>query len=789
MVAGMVQGVGFRPFIFTLAQERHLRGFVKNQTGQVLIEAEGLPNELDRFMKDIIGCAPALARIVRLNWKRVPLRNERNFRIDPSDSGSHEQIFICPDAATCPECLGELMDPNDRRFLYPFLNCTNCGPRLTIVQGAPYDRARTTMAPFNLCIECRHEYEHPDNRRFHAQPTACPICGPHLTLVDDNGFEVATEDPVRDFAQAILAGRIGAIKGLGGFHLVCDAANRDAVHCLRRRKERDEKPFAIMVADLSCAEELCEIGPEERQLLESRRAPIVLLRLRQDPSLTRPALPAREIAPDNPHLGLMLPYTPLHHLLFRELPGTRLVMTSGNRSDEPISHTNESALEQLRGIADLFLVHDRPIQIRCDDSVTRVVAGMELPVRRSRGYAPEPVRLPFNCPAAILALGGQLKSTFALGVGEQAFLSHHLGDLDEMESFEAFRRDLQLYQELFQFQPECLVHDPHPDYASTQFALEYEAQGRRKITRLTVQHHHAHLASCMAENHLTEPVIGVVFDGAGLGSDGAIWGGEFLTGDYAGFHRAAHFRYVAMPGGEQAIRQPWRMGLAHMHDAGLDWVPGTSRIPPTNLEMVKQMIVRHFNAPWTSSAGRLFDAVASLAGIRDAITYEGQAAMELEWLALEVAPDGFYPCAIAEVTVKRGAGVVNPKSWSIDTRPMIRAVIADVENGTPAAMIARRFHSALVEVIAEICLRIRRATWLQSVVLSGGVFMNALLLEETLERLEKERFRVHRHRLVPPNDGGLSLGQLAIAANLTNQNRSPDHVVTRDSLMENTRSF
>jgi hydrogenase maturation protein HypF len=757
-VTGTVQGVGFRPFVFGLARQRHLRGFIKNQTGGVVIELEGSPGELDQFLEEMVQGAPSLAQIATVSSSSLPWHGDPDFLIKESDSERAENIFITPDLAACPECLAEMFDPGDRRHLYPFLNCTNCGPRLTIVTAAPYDRTRTTMASFALCSDCRREYEDPANRRFHAQPIACPRCGPRLRLLDGNGVEIQCNDPIRSFAEAIRAGKIGALKGLGGFHLACDATRAASVHWLRQRKERDEKPFALMVADLDAAEALCEIDPDERELLQSRRAPIVLLRLRKD-GCSKAAALAREVAPGNPHLGLMLPYTPLHHLLFRHLPGIPLVMTSGNRSDEPIAFTNESALEQLRGIAGLFLVHDRSIQMRCDDSVTRMVAGIELPMRRSRGYAPEPVRLPFHSSASILAVGGQLKSTFALGRAEHAFLSHHLGDLDELEAFEAFQRDLRLYENLFQFKPEVVVHDLHPDYPSTRLAIEIAAG--RQVRAFAVQHHHAHLASCLADNGLDEPVIGVIWDGAGLGSDGAIWGGEFLAGDCSGFHRAAHLRYVPMPGGEAAVRQPWRMGLAHLLDAGLEQPPGPWRVSREKLELVKKMIVRRFNTPITSSAGRLFDAVAALLGIRDGITYEGQAAMELEWLATETAPDGVYPFEMVELNP--------PQQWLIDTRPIIRAVVSDVENGISNGVVARRFHCTLVEMIAQTCSRIRQSTGLQSAALSGGVFMNALLLRESVDRLRKERFKVFRHRLVPPNDGGLSLGQLAVGARLVNQ--------------------
>jgi hydrogenase maturation protein HypF len=751
VVRGIVQGVGFRPFVFGLATRLRLRGFVKNQTGNVWIEVEGDSASLDHFLAELAGKPPPLAQVEHLSWEPRTPRGEQQFRIEPSDPDTAGPVFISPDTATCPDCLAELFDPKDRRFGYPFLNCTNCGPRLTIITGAPYDRPRTTMAAFALCPACRAEYDDPADRRFHAQPTACAACGPRLRALNARGEPVATAAPLADFVEALRAGKIGALKGLGGYHLVCDARKPSAVAELRRRKHRDEKPFAIMVADVAAAEALCEVGDVERALLRSPPCPIVLLRRRL------PGAVAEEVAPRNPWLGVMLPYTPLHHLLLRAAAGTPLVMTSGNRSDEPIAYQDDEARARLAGIADCFLVHDRPIHLRCDDSVTRVVDGLELPVRRSRGYAPRPIELPLECPRPILAVGGQLKGTFALGRGRQAFLSHHLGDLDHYDAYQAFVRDIALYQQLFGVRPQRLAHDLHPDYASTRYARERTAREGNEL--LGVQHHHAHLASCMAEHGLTEPVIGVTFDGTGFGADGAVWGGEFLTGDYRQFRRAAHLRYVGMPGGDQAIREPWRMALAHLADAGAVLPALTARLSAVQIRTMTTMLERRFNTPLTSSAGRLFDAVAALAGVRDRVRFEGQAAIELEGLATEVAPDGTYP-----VEVSRPCDGEADAPLVVDTRPLIRAVAAEARQGVGAARIARRFHTALVDLVAAGCGRVRETTGLGVVVLSGGVFLNALLTGEASARLRREGFRVYRHRRVPPNDGGLSLGQLAIAA-------------------------
>jgi hydrogenase maturation protein HypF len=750
VVRGIVQGVGFRPFVFGLATRLRLRGFVQNRTGSVVIEVEGAPTALDSFLRELSTHPPPLAHIEHLSWERQAPRGEAGpFRIDASEADAASAIFISPDVAACSECLREMLDPGDRRWGYPFLNCTRCGPRLTVITGAPYDRQRTTLAGFPLCPECRQEYDDPANRRFHAQPTACPKCGPRLALLDGSGQTVSGAEPLAFFADAVLAGKIGAMKGLGGYHLVCDARSASAVVTLRKRKHRDEKPFAVMAADVPAAEALAEFDASERELLLSPRAPIVLVR-KCDPCPV-----AHEVAPGNPWLGVMLPYTPLHHLLLRAVGGIPLVMTSGNRSDEPIAYEDD-APSKLAGIADLFLTHDRPIHVRCDDSVTRVIDGDELPVRRSRGYAPKPIRLPFPCPRPTLAVGGQLKATFALGRAEQAFLSHHLGDLDHYEAYRRFEKDVVLYQQLFAVEPERLVHDMHPDYATTRYAQERAA--REGTLLLAVQHHHAHLASCMAENGLNEPVIGVTFDGTGYGADGAVWGGEFLVGDYGGFRRGAHLRYVAMPGGDAAIREPWRMAASHLEEAGVDFAPLKARILPEETRILRKMLEGRFNTPLTSSAGRLFDAVAVLCGVRDRVSYEGQAAVELEWLASGVTPGGAYP-------FDPGSPQATQTEWPrvVDTRPLIRAVAQDATKGVAAAVIARRFHSSMVDLIAAVCSSLRRATGLEKVVLSGGVFLNALISREVSVRLAGDGFRVYRHRLVPPNDGGLSLGQLAVA--------------------------
>ncbi len=562
-VRGMVQGVGFRPFVYGLASRFELSGYVQNLTGAVLIEVEGRPETLDRFFEALQVDAPCQSRIEAIQRHTVPVRGESGFRIESSEAQSSGQVWVSPDLATCDSCVAELFNPSDRRFRYAFLNCTDCGPRLTIIEGTPYDRHRTTMAEFTMCPACRAEYIDPNNRRFHAQATACADCGPRLEALTPKGEAIATVDPLGAFVEVVKRGGIGAMKGIGGFHLVCDATNEQAVRTLRVRKHRDQKPFAVMMTDVTTARRWCDIDHLAQRLLDSPQRPIVLVRMRSQES---ERCIADSVAPGNPYLGVMFPYTPVHHLLMDAVSGLPLVMTSGNRSDEPIARTTDDAVQYLRGIADLLLAHNRSIHVRCDDSVTRVVDGQEALLRRSRGYAPLPIQLPFACPRPSLAVGGQLKGVFALGSDHQAYLSHHLGDLDHFAAYRAFEEEIKLYESLFDIEPEVIVHDLHPNYISTAYAIHRAVEG--KVQRLATQHHHAHMASCMAEHELDEPVIGVVFDGTGYGPDGAVWGGEFLVGDYLQYSRFSHLRNVRLPGGNKAIEEPWRMAVAQLHDAG-----------------------------------------------------------------------------------------------------------------------------------------------------------------------------------------------------------------------------
>lgn len=753
-VRGIVQGVGFRPHVCLLARRLGLTGYVRNRPDGVVIEVEGAGESLDRFLRQLRRRPPPLARIESLRWRRRPLHGDRSFLIRASRTAGQGQPAISPDVAVCRQCLAEMYDPSDRRYRYPFINCTNCGPRLTIVNGAPYDRARTTMAGFALCRACAREYADVHSRRFHAQPIACPDCGPRLALFDASGRELSCRDPLQVVGQAIRAGKIVAIKGLGGYHLACDAGDSHAVGELRRRKNRDAKPLAVMVKDLAAAARHVQLDEAARRLLASPQAPIVVLNKRSSTSGV-----CEQVAPGNPTLGLMLAYTPLHHLLLDAVGASPLVMTSGNRGDEPICYRDDEAVQQLGGIADLFLTHDRPIQLRCDDSLVRHSPLGPMPLRRSRGYAPAPIRLPWPLPAPILAVGGQLKSVFALGAGSQAILSHHLGDLDHLQAFQAFQRDIAQWQELFAISPRAVAHDLHPDYASTRYALD------AGLPCLAIGHHHAHMASCMAEHGLDEKVIGVIFDGAGLGDDGAVWGGEFLVGDYRGYQRVAHLRYLPLPGGEMAIRQGWRMALAHLVDAGRRGSFPSSLAPPAAVRTVEAMLDRSLASARTSSMGRLFDAVAALVGAGAQSDFEGQSAMRLEWLATGRPQSGVYDWeAVPAPAVDAALPSDVAGKWVVDSRPLIRGVASDLAAGAAPETVARRFHSTVVEMVVSICQQIRTLHGLSRVVLSGGVFQNGLLSGELAVRLRECGFDPLAHRLAPANDGGLCLGQLAVAA-------------------------
>jgi hydrogenase maturation protein HypF len=753
-ITGIVQGVGFRPFVYNLATRLGLSGWVLNSSSGVEIEAVGPEAVLDEFIARLRTDAPPLARIERItvtsgdptsrDVQPATCDGPPVFRILHSEARPGEFVPISPDVAICEDCLRELFDPRDRRYRYPFINCTNCGPRFTIIRDIPYDRPNTTMAPFVMCPDCQAEYDDPTNRRFHAQPNACPVCGPRLEFrAGPDASPLYGEEALQAARAAIRAGRIVAVKGLGGFHLACDATADAPVARLRERKGRVDKPFAIMSFDLPTVERYCQVDDAERALLASRQRPIVLLRRRTD----APISPL--VAPGNRYLGVMLPYTPLHYLLLEPADGfpVALVMTSGNYSEEPIVTRNEEALERLAALADSFLLHDREIHARCDDSVTRVFMGAELPIRRSRGYAPYPIHLPFPV-RPVLAVGAELKNTFCLTREQYAFLSQHIGDMENYETLRFFEDMVEQLTRTFRVEPEVVAHDMHPAYLATRYARSLED----RLPLVPVQHHHAHIAACMAENGLVgdRPVIGVAFDGTGYGTDGAIWGGEFLVADYASFRRAAHLRYIPLPGGDAAIRRPYRTALAHLWAAGLPWdeaLPPVASAPPAERVLLERQLARGLNTVPTSSMGRLFDAVAALAGVRQEINYEAQAAVELEMQVADGVEEA-YPFGVGE---------------EVDPTPVIRAVVEDVRDGVPVGVIAARFHNGVAAMVREVCLRLRVQTGLNEVALSGGVFQNVTLLERVVVLLREAGFTVYIHHLVPPNDAGISLGQAVVA--------------------------
>ncbi len=865
VVGGIVQGVGFRPFIHRLAHAMGLNGWVLNSTEGVVIEVEGKSDVVDRFVRAIPEQAPPAARVERINRAPLPPIGYTSFAIEPSQEVDGRFALVSPDLCVCEDCLREMRDPSDRRYRYPFINCTNCGPRFTIVADVPYDRSKTTMGCFPMCPDCEREYHDPANRRFHAQPNACPVCGPRVWLVEGGtdltplipfptreeggrsplprgegqgeGRAGGTPNPavackegsvpaIQRAQDLLTQGKILAVKGLGGFHLACDATNETAVAELRRRKRRSDKPFALMAIDADTVATFCHLSDEERQLLESPQRPIVLLRRKTDSPI------APSVAPGNCFLGVMLPYTPLHYLLLERDTGTRghgdaekdasslgggandsplpegegqgegvvgggtrlpsprpsptavgegvlaspsprggggrgvgsapapypsslvLVMTSGNLSEEPIATGNREALERLASLADAFLLHDRDIQLRCDDSVTRVFRGKEAVIRRSRGYAPFPVRLGVQ-QRDVLACGGELKSTFCITKGDYAFLSQHIGDLENAETLESYRESVEHFRKLFRLDIEAVAHDLHPEYLSTRYAWEL-AEGGSRLPLVPVQHHHAHIAACMAENGVDETVLGVAFDGTGYGADGHLWGGEFLVADYAGYRRAAHLEYLPLPGGEAAIKRPYRMTLSYLlkalgPDLQTEGLPPLKEIGQSELGVLRRQIERGINSPLTSSVGRLFDAVSSLVGVRQVVNYEGQAAIELE-MAADQAEGGLYPWTL-----------IPGEPRVIDPAPAIRGIVDDIRRGTPVGTISARFHNTVADMVALTCQELRAETGLTTVALSGGVFQNLFLLERVCRRLEAMAFRVLLHHQVPANDGCIALGQAVVA--------------------------
>jgi hydrogenase maturation protein HypF len=742
-ITGIVQGIGFRPFIYNLAQKHLILGWVLNNEKGVLIDAESEDGNLDRFIQDIPKLAPPLARIESFDVKYLEPLGYTTFEIRKSEEAQEKFVLISPDVATCDQCLSELFSAKNFRYHYPFINCTLCGPRFTIIKDIPYDRHKTTMAPFVMCPVCQKEYEDPSDRRFHAQPNACPACGPSLRLVDREGKEVPG-DAIEETLNLLSKGQILAIKGLGGFHLACDARNQDAVSSLRARKFREDKPFAVMCRNLEEVKEHCEVTEEEEKLLQGVERPVVILRRKKISAV------ARAVAPYQDTLGTMLPYSPLHHLLLNG-PLKTLVMTSGNVSDEPISYNNEEAFHRLSKIADYFLFHNREIHMRCDDSVTRTFEGRPYILRRSRGYVPFPIKLSFPL-STILACGGELKNTFCLTRGNYAFMSHHIGDLENLETLTSFEEGIEHFKKLFYIEPEALAYDLHPDYLSTQYALSIP-----NIPKIGVQHHHAHIVSAMVENGMEGDVIGVALDGTGFGLDGTLWGGEFVKANLRDFDRLAHLKRVPMPGGSMAIKEPWRMAMVYLleafgKEASRLKIDLMKRINFQKWDILEKAIEKKVNAPLTSSMGRLFDAVSSLLSIRDEVHYEGQAAIELEKIADDGVKEAYLFCLRED-----------EKPMAIDPTEMIRGIVHDLIEGAPTSKISGKFHQTISRIIVETCETIRSKEKLNRVVLSGGVFQNILLLSLVTEGLKRSGFAVYTHHLVPTNDGGISLGQAVVA--------------------------
>jgi hydrogenase maturation protein HypF len=743
-IQGIVQGVGLRPFVFQQAKARNLTGYVTNSSQGVELEVEGETGVIEDFLQTLRNDPPPLARITDFHVKALPLTHDPEFIISPSIVREKRSALISPDTAPCADCLKELRDPSDRRFQYPFINCTNCGPRYTIITDIPYDRPKTTMAVFTMCAECSQEYHSPLNRRFHAQPNACQQCGPRTFLHDAQGHFLDFPEPIRETARLLKEGWVVAIKGLGGFHLAADGTQEEAVRRLRTRKHREEKPLALMSRDLEGIAAYAWVGEEEKELLLSKERPIVLL----SKKFPNPIAPS--VAPGNQYFGVMLPYTPLHHLLLDQgFPA--LVMTSGNLSEEPICLENDEAFSRLAGIADYFLVHNREIYLRSDDSIVQRVSGRTRQMRRSRGFVPIPIFLK-EPVSPILACGAELKSTVCLTKDNRAFLSQHIGDLENLETLNFFKLTIHHLKRILQIEPEIIAYDLHPDYLSTQYALEQSG-----VRLIGIQHHFAHMVGCLAEHGLDEQVIGLSLDGTGYGLDGRIWGGEILIGDLASFERRGHFAYLPMPGGAKAIKEPWRMAVSYLYQAYGEQLweqsgPFLEQQDQPKVDTLLKMIRQGINCPLTSSCGRLFDGVAALIGLRGSVAFEGQAAMELEMIQDSQATSP-YPWAI---TKENGIYLIQPPA-------IIRGVVDDIKKGSPRGLISRRFHLTMIEVLTQACMALRDETALEKVVLGGGVFQNRVLLAGLEERLLKEGFQVYSKALVPSNDGGIALGQ-AVAA-------------------------
>jgi hydrogenase maturation protein HypF len=743
-VKGIVQGVGFRPFVYQLAKRFRLKGEVANTSSGVSIHIEGLKGDVESFCKDLVQKHPPLAHITEFSSEPKPAKGFKGFSIIKSQAEALRSALISPDVSVCNDCLRELFDPNDRRYQYPFINCTNCGPRYTIIDDIPYDRPHTSMKHFIMCDRCQTEYDDPEDRRFHAQPNACPVCGPHVSLYDNTRQFIEGPDSVEKTAELLKLGYIVAIKGLGGFHLAADAENNESVIRLRQRKQREEKPFAVMSYDLESIGRFAHIAPEEKALLTSQQRPIVLLKKKF------PNPVSEHVSPRNRYFGVMLPYTPLHYLLLNH-GFTALVMTSGNLSEEPIAIDDADAFERLGKIADYFLIHNRDIYLRSDDSIVRQTAGLPRFFRRSRGYIPVPVFLNKKLPP-ILACGAELKNTVCLTKENRAFLSQHIGDLENLSTFEFLCMTIEHMKRILDIEPEIIAFDLHPDYLSTRYALE-----QITVDKIQVQHHHAHIVSCIAENRIEGPVIGLSFDGTGYGDDGTVWGGEILIAEAGQYSRAAYLSYTPMPGSTAAIKEPWRMAVSYLHRAYGDtfWdlaLPIFGEMEAHKINVMVDMISKKINSPLTSSLGRFFDGIASITGVRHRVHYEGQAAMELEMTAGDMVQESYDYEWECNGTIR------------ILIEPIVRGIVEDMSNKIPVAKISSKFHFTLVCLFSDLCDVIRKDTGLDRVALSGGVFQNALFFNGLITALEKKGFNVYTHQLVPTNDGGISLGQAVVAA-------------------------
>ncbi|MFC1569174.1 carbamoyltransferase HypF [bacterium] len=757
-IDGVVQGVGFRPFIYRLAKAHTLSGFVSNTPEGVLVEVEGKESDLNAFIQQVRHSPPIRSQITELHIFDIPIHQDSEFKILQSPTSLHRSTLISPDIATCDECVKELTDPSNRRFQYPFINCTDCGPRYTIIQDVPYDRPKTTMKSFTMCPECQKEYEDPTNRRFHAQPNACSICGPRVWLADSSGEEIPDVHPIPQAIQFLKQGKILAIKGLGGFHLTCDASNDHVVQLLRQRKHREEKSLAVMVKNIKSLRQIAVVSDLEKTVLLSSERPIVLLRKKPTFSLSE------YVAPHNPYIGVMLPYTPLHHLLM-DGPLNALIMTSGNLSEEPIAYTNRDASERLNNIADYYLFHDRDIYIRNDDSVISVIDDQMRFIRRSRGYAPMPVFIP-DTNRCVLAVGGELKNTISLLKNDRVFLSHHIGDLENAETLTSFEQAVQHLIKILDIEPKLIAHDLHPDYLSSQWAL------KQSLPKIGIQHHHAHIVSCMSENGYSKPVIGLALDGTGYGTDGNLWGGEVIVSDFKSFERVAHLEYRSMPGGSLVIKEPWRMALSYLYSMQdqdrleieswgdhLLTLPAFNKISRDKIFTVIQMIHQNINCPFTSSLGRLFDAVSFITGICENTTFEGQPAMLLEQaMQNPYAKDMIYPNAF-EFESHKNPIQINPNH-------LFQCILEDINDKIPVSKISFRFHCSIVDLFVRLSLIVSEKTGIQTIALSGGCFQNRFLLSRLSNVLIKEGLSVISHHHTPCNDGGLSLGQAVIASNL-----------------------